>query len=345
MWVIMLVCWVPLSAVDPQALGSRSFPPPQISQTWLSVCLWLTVGTVAAFSLEQTSHTRMPWPADSPAQISWPSFLLCMEGPGLEQRLRGWNGDRWERKREGENEGANLNWYFLSLLPLLCPIWGERRDTKCRQILKVAADYFRRRKYCLLLWGLHLIRLSAAGVKEGTQVLLFEKIQTSYVFIWPPSLCQTPLEQSSSTVISSSPVSMYHVPLTSTVLQFSTAALLQLWMHQISLMFKLECTQQPWPDQQAAARLQPFFLQRLLMSRAAAAKNFCALPKKKSWHDNKVALKAKARLQDYRETERAQQDDGKLSLTFQTCVSMEGLRPPGLSRSPWLIGFARIAQP
>lgn len=39
-----------------------------------------------------------------PAQISWPSFLLCMEGPGLEQRLRGWNGDRGEGG--GEQEGT-----------------------------------------------------------------------------------------------------------------------------------------------------------------------------------------------------------------------------------------------
>lgn len=37
-----------------------------------------------------------------PAQISWPSFLLCMEGPGSEQRFRGWNGDR----REGGGERA-----------------------------------------------------------------------------------------------------------------------------------------------------------------------------------------------------------------------------------------------
>lgn len=193
MCVIMLVCWVPLSAVDPQAFGVSFISPRDLPN--------MTVSVTLAHSWDSgclLPRADIPYPLSlarrQPAQISWPSFLLCMEGPGLEQRLRGWNGDRIER--EGENEGAHLNRYFLSLLPLLsfspyyqsvwcqtCPIWGERRDTKCRQILKVAADYFKRRKYQLLLWGLSLIRLSAAGVKEGTQVLLFEKIQTSYAFI------------------------------------------------------------------------------------------------------------------------------------------------------------------
>lgn len=196
----------------------------QISRRRLSMWLWLTVGTVAAFSPEQTSHTRFGLARRQPAQISWPRFLLGMEGPGLEQRLRGWNGDRGER---GGERGGTFEpvFPFTASSPLLfflliirasgtCTIWGERRDTKCRQILKVAADYFRRRKCWLLLWGLRLIRLSAAGVEKETQTLLFEKIQTSYVFIWPPSLWQTPLEQSSSTTISSSLVSMCHVSLT-----------------------------------------------------------------------------------------------------------------------------------
>lgn len=176
--------------------------------------------------------------------------------------------------REEEKEGAHLNRYFLSRLPLLsfspyyqnawCQtwlMWGERRDTKCRQILKVAADYFKRRKYPLLLWGLPLIRLSTAGVKEGTQVHLSEKYkQVMHSSGHPPS-ARPPLEQSSSTAFSSSLVSMYHVTLISTVLQLGAVVLLQFWMHQTSLMFNLEWTPQPW------AYRQP--ISKILMSHAA----------------------------------------------------------------------------
>lgn len=101
-----------------------------------------------------------------------------MEGLGLEQRLRGWNGNKGEGGGEGGGTfelifpftaSSPLIFSLLSecLVPDLADVrWEKRRDTKCRQILKVAADYFKRRKYPLLLWGLPLIRLSTAGVKR-----------------------------------------------------------------------------------------------------------------------------------------------------------------------------------
>lgn len=142
--------------------------------------------------------------------------------------------------------------YYQSVWCQICLIWGERRDTKCRQILKVAADYFRRRKYPLLLWGLHLIRLSAAGVKEGTQVPLFERKykQVMYSSGHPPS----------ARALWNS---LHQQPFLLHLSAWITLPWLQLsccWMHQISLMFNLECTQQPWPDGQAAAHLQPTLL-------------------------------------------------------------------------------------
>lgn len=182
----------------PPGVWGLVLPPLQISQTWLSAWLWLTVGTVAAFS---------PVPACLGLQTAGSDLLAQFPARQGGTRL-GTEVERLEwgqRRGRGRGGGAHLNRYFLSLLPLptfspyyqsvwcqTCPIWGERRDAKCRQILRVAADYLKRRKYRLLLWGLLLITLSAAGeVKEGTQVLLFEKIQTSYVFIWPPSLWET----------------------------------------------------------------------------------------------------------------------------------------------------------
>lgn len=153
------------SAADPQAFGVSPVPhhhhhhphPPELSNMAVSVTLAHSWDSGRLLPRADISYP-LAVACRQPAQISWPSFLLCMEGPGLEQRCRGWNGDR------AEGGGRILNRYFLSRLPLLsfspdyqsvwcqtCLIRGARRDTKCRQILKVAADYFKSRKYRLPL--------------------------------------------------------------------------------------------------------------------------------------------------------------------------------------------------
>lgn len=168
MRVIMLVCWVPLSAADPQAFGVLLIPPPLPFPDLSN----MTVSVTLAHSRD--SGCLLPW-ADIPyplalarrwlAQISWPKFPALHGGtwnrPETEvERLE------WGQKREEGGGGSHLKRYFLSLLPLhsfspcyqsvRCqtgPIWGERRDTRCGQILKAAADYFKRRKCRLPLWG------------------------------------------------------------------------------------------------------------------------------------------------------------------------------------------------
>lgn len=339
MWVIMLVCWVPLSAVDPQAFGGlvHSFAPPNpfpdlskmtvsvtLAHSWDSGCLlpWADIPHPLALA-----HRR-------PAQISWPSFLLCMEGPGLEQRLRGWNGDRRERK--GENQGAHLKRCFLSLLPLFsfspyyqsvwcqtCPIWGERRDTRCRQILKVAADYFKRRKCRLPLWGLRLIRLSAAGVKRGnTSPFLWKKYkQFMYLSGHPPSarplwnnLPQQPFLLHLSACIASP-----WLPLSCSSVQprsCSSECTKNLWCLNESVHSSRGLAGRPLPTSNRSSFSDSWWGQEL--SYTSKEKRFGMRIK--------LRCRLKPVLQDKSKTECAQQDGGSLRL------STEDLGPPGLSR-------------
>lgn len=124
MCVIMLVCWVPLSAVDPQAFGVSFISPRDLPN--------MTVSVTLAHSWDSgclLPRADIPYPLSlarrQPAQISWPSFLLCMEGPGLEQRLRGWNGDR--REGGGERGGTFEPVFpFTASSPLVFSLLSER---------------------------------------------------------------------------------------------------------------------------------------------------------------------------------------------------------------------------
>lgn len=229
MCVIMLVCWVPLSAVDPQAFGVLFSPP---SRSLKRDC-------------QRDSGSRLgqwlpspPYPlalaCRQPAQISWPSFLLGKEGPGLEQRWRGWNGDRGE----GGVGGGTFEpvFPFTASSPHVFSLLSERLvpdlpDLRWEERCKVQTNtesggwLFEKEKIPTpaVRSAFNYTFRSRGGERGNTSPFIWKNTNKLCIHLATLPL-RDPLEDSSAAAISPLLVSMYHVSLTLTVLQFSSCS-------------------------------------------------------------------------------------------------------------------------
>lgn len=345
MRVIMLVCWVPLSAADPQAFGVLLIPPPLPFSGSLKHDCQCGSGSPSGRWLP-SPLSRHPIPARLGPQMTGSDLLAQVSCPAWRDLDQAWNRG-WEVGMGTEEGGRGGHIWsgisfpcFLSarFLPVIGASGARPARSEVRGGIQGADKYWKWRLIILRgenaasrCEGLQLIRLFAAGVKRGnTSPFLWKKYkQVMYSSGHPPSArppWNNPHQQPFLLHLSACIASPW-LPLSCSAVQprsCSSESSKYLRCLNQSTHSSRGLTGGPLPASHRSSFNDSWW----------GPRTFMHFQRKRVGMRIKLGFRQKPVLQDESETERAQQDDGGLRLSTEDRVCL----------GSWLIGLAR-AQP